>query len=196
MLDLDFRGVRRESVGEGGDEQRAFVCFQDGVDHVALVCAQHTALVFHSDVRHFVAREVYDFGAVAAQCRVFALLAVSADTVAAFVDFREKCVDFFGRILQVGVERNDDVARRAFECGDDCRVLPVVAVEVDELYDVGAFGAKAAQHFARGVPTAVIDENHLPASAERVHCFAKSVEEVSEISLFVVHGDYDRNVHI
>lgn len=112
-----------------GNEQRAFVCFENRLDHVASVRAEHAALVFHSDVRHFVPREVHDFRAVASQGGVLALFADAADAVATLVDFREQ----FAMFLRAGFWRSASsvtiTSPRAVERGDDCRVLSVVAVK-------------------------------------------------------------------
>ena len=51
----------------------------------------------------------------------------AADVVVALRPLREQLADLLGRILQVGVERDDALAAHALEAGDDRRVLAVVA---------------------------------------------------------------------
>ena len=81
---------------------------------------------------------------VLARKTVLALGAHAADGVAALVNFREELGDFLGRILQIGVEGDDDLAARALEGRDDGHVLAVVAVEINHAHLLRALAGESA----------------------------------------------------
>ena len=68
----------------------------------------------------------------AAQERVDAPVAPCADDVVAGVDLREQPRDLLGRVLEIGVDRDDDVAARVGEAGEDGGMLPDVPGERDD----------------------------------------------------------------
>ena len=167
VLDLDFRRVLREGVGERRDIRAHLARAVDGVDDGPRVGAQHAALVGHHDVGDALAHAVHGPRRPAAPRSVLALAADRAHVVVALVHLREQCRDLLGRILQVGVERHDALAAHMLEAGDDGHVLAEVAVEEDHARHVGALLELLAQHRRRLVDAAVVHEDHFVGRPRR-----------------------------
>ena len=78
-----------------------------------------------------------------------AVLAPAVDEVVAFVDLGEHRGDVFGVVLEVAVDRDDDVARGMFDAGAHRGGLAVVAAELDDaearlgLHELGELLARA-----------------------------------------------------
>ena len=132
VLDLDLGAVGREAVGEGGDEGGALAAAADGLDHVSAIGAQHAPLVRHSDVGHLAADKIDQLRAIPATEGILSFSPVAADVVEPLVHLGHQLWNLLGRVLQVGVEGDDDLAADAFEGGHDGHVLAVVSIEVDD----------------------------------------------------------------
>jgi hypothetical protein len=82
----------------------------------------------------------------------------------AFAHLGDQLADFLGRILQVGIQRDDDLAAAVLEAGHDGHVLAGVGGKQDDAGDVGARLELLAQDRGRAVAAAVVDENDFVAS--------------------------------
>ena len=97
--------------------------------------------------------------------------------------------DFFGRILQVGVECDHDLPARRFKTGEDGHVLAIVTVEQDDARDVGALAELFRQDGHRIVAAAIVDEDDLVACLQGVEGWIQAGEQGGQAILLVV----DRN---
>ena len=98
---------------------------------------------------------------------VVALLAPSADHVVALVDRGEQPRNFLGRILQVGVERDDDLAAALAKAGQYRGVLAEVARQFDHAHRAVCARGNSAQEVERFVARTVVDEQHFPRPSAR-----------------------------
>jgi hypothetical protein len=98
-----------------------------------------------------------------AEQAVLALAADAADVVVALAHLGDQLVDFLGRVLQVGIERDDDLAAAMLEAGHDRHVLAGVGGEEHHARDVGPGLELLAQDRRRAVAAAVVDEDDLVA---------------------------------
>ena len=100
-----------------------------GFHHAAPIRAQHAAVIvqFHTGgaAHHQVDNTAEDL----AEQRVLAILTNRADDVVALVHLGAERANFFGRILQVRIERHHDVALRSSKAAQNGIVLTVVTVE-------------------------------------------------------------------
>ena len=192
MPHADLGGIAGETVGQRRDEGVDGAAAHDRVDHGAAVGAQHAALVGHLDVRRPLPHEVDELRGPGAEERVLPVQPEAADVVVARVDLREQLRNLLGRILQVGVERDDDVAAHPLERRHDRHVLAVVGVEIDDAGDVGPRGVLGAEQFERPVGAAVVGEDDLVGPAEPVEHGVEAGEERRQVRLLVVDGDDDR----
>ena len=101
---------------------------------------------------------------MAAERRVLALLARGPDVIVAPLHGREEVADFLGRILQIGVERDDAAAAAMLEAGHDRHVLAEIAAEQDHARDLGPALELLAQQ-SRAVCAAIVDEYDFVADA-------------------------------
>ena len=109
----------------------------------------------------------------------------------AFAHFRDQLADFLRRILQVGVERDDDVAAAVLETGHDRHVLAGIGGKQDDAGDIGPRLELLAQDRRRAVAAAVVDEDDLVGFAQGVERRVKAGEQRRESGFLVVDGDDD-----
>jgi hypothetical protein len=83
-------------------------------------------------------RPVHRLRGPGAEQAVLALAADAADVVVAFAHLGDQLADFLGRVLQVGIQGDDDVAAAVFEAGHDGHVLAGVGAEQDDAGDIRA----------------------------------------------------------
>jgi hypothetical protein len=124
-----------------------------------------------------------------------ALASHAADVVVALVHLGEQPRNLLGRVLQIGVQRDDALAARALEARHDRHVLAEVAVEQHHARHVRALRELLAQQRRGAVAAAVVDEDHLIAPAERIERRVQPREERRQPFFLVVHRDDDRKIH-
>ena len=83
------------------------------------------------------------------------------DEVEALVELREQARDLGRVVLQVAVDRDDDVAARLRESGRERGGLAEVPAQPDDPH-VAVAGVQARQRGERAVGRAVVDEDGLP----------------------------------
>ena len=112
-----------------------------------------------------------------------ALLADGVDDVAARAPVVEHLGDQLRRILEVGVEHHDGIARGVVEAGGQRRLVAEVARQVDDAHArVG--GRDAVERLRRAVGRAVVDEHEL--EREPVERAADARVELVDRRLLVV----------
>ncbi len=193
MRHFDFGGFEREGVGQRGHEGVGLGATVDGIDHVAAVGAQHAALVGHAHVGDFFARPVHRPAGIAAKPAVLAHAANGADIVVALAHFGDEFADLFGRVLQIGVEGDDDRRAGVLEAREDGHVLTVVAVEQHHAGDIRAQTLLRGQQRGRAVAAAVVDEQNFVGLVQRIESGVEAGEQRGESGLFVVDGNDHRN---
>jgi hypothetical protein len=105
-------------------------------------------------------------------------------------------VDLFRRVLQVGVEGDDDVAAGLFEAGQDRHVLAVVAVEEHHAGHVRTLAVLLGQDRHRVVAAAVVDEDDFVGQAQLVHRGIQAREQVGQAGFLVIDRDDDRQLRL
>src|SRR5581483_8288147 len=118
--------------------------------------------------------------------------APGADGVVAGVDLGEEPWNLLGRVLEVGVERDDDVRARVRESGEDRRMLPDVPGERDDR-DALVPGGDREQDVERPVAAAVVDVDHLGGPIERLADGAQAGLERGKPRGLVEYRDDDRD---
>ena len=108
---------------------------------------------------------------------VLAVLTDGADVVVTFAQLGKQVTDFFWRVLQVGIERNDRLTTGLREASHDGHVLTVVAVEQDHAGDVRTLAVLVRQNQRRTIPTAIVDEDDFIAGVQGIECRVKAVEQ-------------------
>ena len=194
MLHADLGGVARETVGQRGDEGVDGAAPHNRVDDRAAVGAEHATLIRHLDARGPFAHKIDQLRGVGAEKRILPIEPEAAHVVVPRVDLREQLGDFLRRVLQVGIERHNDLAAHALKRRHDRHVLAVVGVEIDHAGDVGPRVELGAQQFDRTVGAAVVGEEDLVAAADGVEHRVEPREQDREIEFLVVYGDDDREL--
>ena len=120
-------------------------------------------------------------------------LAPSADHVVALVDRGEQARNFFGRILQVGVERHHDLAAALAKAGEYRGVLAEVARQFDHAHRAVCARGYLAQEVERLVGRAVVDEQHFPRPSAPAHHRLQPRPQRRQIRRLVVHRHHDRD---
>src|SRR6266508_2995068 len=95
-------------------------------------------------------------------------------------------------VLEVAVDRDHGLAASLVESGDECRRLSEVAAQPDDA-DVLLCVVQPRQRAECSVCGAVVDEDRLPGSLERLEGRAELVVEQCDAALLVVHRNDDRN---
>jgi len=183
--------ITGEAVRQRRDERVDRAAADNCLDHRPPIRAQHAALVGHFNVGRVLADIVDEPRRGGAEKGILAVEPVAADVVVPGIDLRQQLRNLLGRILQVGIERDDHLAPHALERRHDRHVLPVVRVEIDHPRDLRPRGVLGPQQLERTVGTAIVGEHHLVAPAERIEHRVKPREKHRQVELLVVNGNDD-----
>ena len=129
MLDDDLAGVACKSVCQRRDVGAALVAAEYRIDDVAAIGPQHAAVVTDIDAAELAHKSIHQTRGRDAEHRVLTFAAHAAHDIAATLYRFEQLRDLFGRILQIRIERHDDIAARGRKAGADRGVLSVIAVQ-------------------------------------------------------------------
>jgi hypothetical protein len=132
----------------------------------------------------------HDAGNVALQRIVLAIFPPARADIESFIEFFEHQRDIGGIILQVAIDRNDDLAAREIEAGHHRGGLAKVAPQMND-FDQRIGGGDFVEDHLALIAAAVIDQHEFPFATRRVHCFAHPFIEGAQITGFVAdrHGD-------
>ena len=112
VVDRHLGDRRREGVGERRDEMRPAVASQHPVHDRAPISPEHAPVVAHPNADDGRGHTVHDPRGETTEQRIAAAHPPPADHVDTVGERRQEARDLLGRILEVGVERDDDVAPR------------------------------------------------------------------------------------
>ena len=102
--------------------------------------------------------------------RVVTLLLVSAHEVVLLLRYHAvKFRDLIGRVLQVGIHRDDDIALGSLEAAVEGRTFAVIAAELDAVYVLRILVVQFFDDIPAVVRGAVIDEDDLIRESVGVH---------------------------
>ena len=124
--------------------------------------------------------------------RVAPLRLPARDEVVALVELREQPGDLGGIVLQVAVNRHDDVPGGLAEARVERRRLAEVPAQADDA-DVVVRVVEPGERAEGAVGRAVVDEHGLPRPAVAVERGRQLVVEQRDAALLVVDGDDDRD---
>src|SRR5580704_7500814 len=118
-------------IGERGNEGRLLVAFDHGVNDVPSIRAQHASVVVHRNADDRRGQLVMKLRCDAPKRLVLTLLAPATDYIVTVVDRLYQPRNFLGRILQVGIESDDNVTLGLLESREYRRMLAEVARQLD-----------------------------------------------------------------
>ncbi len=110
------------------------------------------------------------------------------------LDRGEQLGDLFGRVLEVCIERHDDIAAHPLEGGHDGHVLAEVPVKVDDAHLFRTAVVKFLQHRTGVVATAVVCEQDLKGFPDLVHDGDQARVKRFEVLLLIVNRDHDADI--
>ncbi len=190
-VDLDHAGTA------GEDERLRELLLADRAEHrrhdLAAVRVERAAEVGDLDAREAAEHAVDHPRGKRATPGVAAGDAAPAGDVVAALDGREQPGNVLGRVLQVAVHRHDDLAARAGKTRVHRGVLAEVALEADGAH--ACIGRVEALELREGaVGRAVVDEDQLVRTVERVERGDRPPVQLVERSRLVVERDDDGDV--
>src|SRR5205814_213354 len=122
---------------------------------------------------------------------VAALGLPTGDEVEALVELGEEARDLGRVVLQVAVDRHDDVAARVREPGHQRRRLAEVAAHPHDAYRIRA-RVQPGERRPGAVGRAVVDEDRFPLATGQLERDAQLLNERRDAALLVVDRDDDR----
>ena len=148
-------------LGQVGDVAVHLAIDLNVLDHLLSVGLQSAVEVVEvGDATDLARRGVEEFGGNGLRQGVVALLLPARDEVVALLgDHLEEGRYLVGRVLEVGVHRDDDAALRLLETAVEGRALAVVAAKLDAL-DAGVLLAERLHHLPGLVGGTVVDNNY------------------------------------
>ena len=112
------------------------------------------------------------------------------DEVETLVELCEQVRDLRGVVLEVAVDRDDDVAARMSKAGGEGDRLAEVSPQPDDA-DVVVVGVEAGERGEGAVDRSVVAEQCLPVVVERIECRLELLVEERDAPLLVEHGNDD-----
>ena len=187
----DFSRSAGKGIGENRNERTALVAVQHGIDNVATVGAQHAAVITHCFTGRALDKAVNGARRQLAEQAVLAVLANCAYHVIAFIGFRYQARDLFRRVLQVGIQSDNQVARYVAKASHNGGVLTVVTVK-QYGYDVASFNlCGVSEHLGRIVAAAIIYQQNFVRLAHSVTGCRGAADQFRQALLLVVNRDND-----
>jgi hypothetical protein len=109
------------------------------------------------------------------------VLTVTRDDREVRRELRQESGDLLGRVLQVAVEGDHDIAGRVLQPGEDGWVLPEVPREAHDERRVRELGGKLGGTLCGSVSTPVVDEHELRGTPDAGNGRRESLKEGVEI---------------
>jgi hypothetical protein len=190
MRDLDLDRVARVEIAERRNEGVHLRGGIDRIDDPPGVRAQHAALVGDADRRRPLPDEIDQTRHPPPREGVPAAAPDRAYVVVSGTRGLEEPADLLRRILQVGIERDDELSLGVLEPGEDRGMLAEVALEQHHARLPRAGLLLAAQQGHRSIAAPVIDEDALVRHLETVEGGIEPPEERRQRSLLIENG-YD-----
>jgi hypothetical protein len=160
--DLDRRAC--EADGQDGHEAGDLAAPAQDLHHLPSIGAQHAPVVLHADPDHVGVQSIHAAGEQAAQSWIPPVVAPAPHHVVSRIDCRDQTGNLLGRILQIGVQCDDDVAPGTLQPSKHRRVLAVVAIQ--RVHPDGRVPlVHPAENLKRRIPAAVVHEDHFVRSA-------------------------------
>ena len=132
VLNLDLGHLGAHQLGERRDKAMLLTEETEVRDQIAPVASERGAEVVNLDAADAADEQVGDTGRPAADDPFLALVPPAAHEVVPLVELRQKRGDVLGKMLQIGVHRNDHVARGRRQAGLQRRGLPEIAPQLNE----------------------------------------------------------------
>ena len=178
--------------GEHGDEAVELAVEPDPPQRLGAVRLQPAVDVVQPDARDDRRRPVEEARQHAPRPRVVPPRLPARDEVEPLVELREELRDLGGIVLEVGVDRDHDVALGLEEAGLERDGLPEVAAQVHD-DDVRRLVVELGEHAGAAVGRAVVDEDHLERLVPGFECGGDLPVELLQRVLLVEERDDDRD---
>jgi hypothetical protein len=163
------------------------------LDHLAAVGLERATVVVQGNAGHERDQAIGDAaGKVAAQRVVLPVLAPARAHVEALVQLGEQQRDVLRVVLEVGVDRDDHLARGEVDARHHRGGLPAVAAEVDHL-DARLFARQGIEHGIAAVAAAVVHEDDFPGAPEALEHGGERRHQRGQALALVEHRDRDRD---
>src|SRR6266511_1614320 len=179
-------------VGEDGDEPVQLSVEHEAAHDLCPVRLEAAVHVVPPQTGHPAGDPVEELRRDAARERVSAPRLPAGDEIEALLQLREQARDLGRIVLQVAVDRDDELARRLREARRERGGLAEVAAQPHHAHVVLA-RVQSRQRAERLVRRAVVDVDGLPLLAERVERRLQLFMQQRDAALFVVEGDDDRD---
>src|SRR5262245_31804786 len=161
MCDGNLGDAEAALMREDGDEAMQLAVELDVVEQLAAVRLEAAVDVVQLDASGRADHAVEDARRKRLGPRVQARILPPGNEIVAFVELLEEAPDLRRIVLQIGVHREDDLATRHLESGDECGRLAKVAPETDDV-DSRIALMQRAQLLEGAVPAAVVDKDDFP----------------------------------
>ena len=192
VADRHFGHARAVEAGQRGDEAVQFAVEVDVLQHLGAVGLEGGAEIAQVDAARLGHQPVGDARRDLAHDGVVdAVLAPAAGDVVALVDLFEQRGNVLGRVLQVAVHGDDDVALGFVEARRERGRLAEVAAQADHL-EVAVGFHQVGQQFEAAVGGGVVDEEDLVGPLQLFQHRGEAVVQREDGGLLVVDRNDDR----
>ena len=129
MTDWNFSHAFRKEIRQNWNECVPFAATQHCINHAPSIRTKHASIVTQFYAGRFSHHHIDDATEYFSKERVLTILSNRTNHIEAFINLRNKISDFFWRILQVCIERDQDVALRCAEAAEDRIVLTIISIQ-------------------------------------------------------------------
>ena len=192
VLDGHFGHARAVETRQRGNETVQFAVEVDVVEHLGAVGLEGRSEIAKIDARGFRHHPVGDArGNPASDGVVDAVFSPAARDIEALVDFAQQGGNVFGRVLQVSVHGDDDVALRFVKACRERRGLAEIAPQANHfqarigLYEIG-------QQLVTAVSRGIVDKENFVRPRQSEQHGRQPVVQRQNRAFFVMDGNNDR----
>ena len=130
-MNVYLGGMPCEVVGKYRDKCAPFVTLEHGVNDSAVIGPQHAAVIMHFHTGGHLHDFVDHDGGCPSEKRIAPVHPDASNHIKPFLGLVDQPLDFLGRVLEIGVQRNDDISPCLCKSGHNRRVLAIIPVQKD-----------------------------------------------------------------
>ena len=193
MLNIHFSGIPGKTIGQHGNKGAPLAALKHGRHDMAAIGPQHAPVIMHMNAGGHLDHLVDHLRRRPPEEGVPPGNANASHHIKPLFGLLNQFDDFFGRVLKIGIQGNDDVPPGLCKSGHDGGMLAVIPVQKEPDNDAGVLVCSLDYHLSRTIGTPIIHQDDFKGTVHPVAGRKTTDEKFAQVCRFVEHGNDDGN---